>query len=116
MAALGISESEYILATGAQNLKWPDRQPDELTTLRARVQELEESHDDLNDVLQRIKSWCEAYPIDIFPEVKKEQWPAIHEALKPLGIPLDRIAASNMRHVVTQIAAMIPTPTRGQER
>jgi hypothetical protein len=41
MAALGISESEYILATGAQNLKWPDRQPDELTTLRAKVAELE---------------------------------------------------------------------------
>lgn len=41
MAALDVTESEYREATGAQNLNWPDESDSELTTLRARVQELE---------------------------------------------------------------------------
>ena len=37
------------------------------------------------------------YPTDVFPEVTSEQWAQVREAMTPLGFPLDRVSASNMR-------------------
>ena len=77
--------------------------------LKQRIAELEAKCDQQDDVLQKIRSWCEAYPLDIFPEPTKEEWQEIHSTLKrELGIPLDRIAASNMRHVINGVAALLP--------
>jgi hypothetical protein len=49
------------------------------------------------DALERIVQWCEAYPIDIFPE---PDFKKAAELLKTGGITLDAVAASCMRHVV----------------
>lgn len=53
--------------------------------------------DDLEEALQRIVQWSEAYPIDIFPEpdLKKAR-----ELLASGGITLDAISAHCMRHIV----------------
>jgi len=56
------------------------------------------------DLLHRIKSWAQAYPLSIFPEpcFKKA-----HEILTANGMTLDAVSASNMRHVITQVQKMI---------
>lgn len=53
--------------------------------------------DELVEALQRIVSWSEAYPIDVFPEpdLKKAR-----ELLAAGGITIDAISAHCMRHVV----------------
>jgi hypothetical protein len=51
---------------------------------------------DLEEAMQRIKDWADAYPLDMFPE---PNWPHVHEVLLKEGMSLDRISASNMRHV-----------------
>jgi len=53
--------------------------------------------DRYEEALQRIVSWSEAYPLDIFPEPDLEK---VKELLKAGGITLDSVAAHCMRHVV----------------
>jgi hypothetical protein len=56
------------------------------------------------DLLHRIKSWAQAYPLSIFPE---PDFKKAHEVLTANGITLDAISASNMRHVITQVQKMV---------
>lgn len=70
---------------------------EELAKYERRVEQLE-------DVLRRIRSWCEAYPVDVFPE---PDYAASRKALEDAGLSLDRISADCMRHVVTKIGEMI---------
>jgi hypothetical protein len=51
----------------------------------------------LEDALERIVQWSEAYPLDIFPV---PDWKKAAELLKAGGITLDAISAHCMRHVV----------------
>lgn len=74
---------------------------DEVIALRERV-------DAQGEILHRIKQWSEAYPIDVFPEPNLKN---ARNALLSAGETLDAVSAYAMRHVVTKIAAMIPTPT-----
>lgn len=53
--------------------------------------------DELEEALQRIVQWSEAYPIDIFPE---PDFKKVRELLAAGGITIDSVSASNMRHVV----------------
>lgn len=53
--------------------------------------------DGLEDALNRIVQWSEAYPIDIFPEPDLEKARSLLEAG---GITLDAVSAHCMRHVV----------------
>lgn len=62
-----------------------------------RIEEMEE-------ILQKIKTWCEAYPLTVFPEPNFEK---VREALKEKGMTLDSVAASNMRHVLKGIKDII---------
>lgn len=55
-----------------------------------RIEELEEA-------LQKIVSWSEAYPLDIFPEPDLKRARALLEAG---GITLDAVSAHCMRHVI----------------
>jgi hypothetical protein len=48
-------------------------------------------------VLHRIISWCDAYPLDVFPE---PDFKKARELLEAGGITLDSVSASNMRHVI----------------
>ena len=56
------------------------------------------------EALEKVLQWAEAYPVSVFPEVPKEDWARIHEVLKAAGLSLDRVSASNMRHVITRVA------------
>lgn len=51
----------------------------------------------LEEALQRIVQWSEAYPLDIFPE---PDWKKAGELLRAGGITLDAVSAHCMRHVV----------------
>ena len=57
-----------------------------------------------DDVLRKIKDWCRAYPLEVFPEpdLKKAA-----KVLKEAGMTLDSISASNMRHVLKGIQKII---------
>ncbi len=54
----------------------------------------------LHDGMQRLVEWSKAYPLDVFPE------PDLKDArvgLASVGITLDQVSASSMRHVVTRV-------------
>ena len=51
----------------------------------------------MQDALERIVQWSEAYPTDIFPE---PDWTLAREALAVAGITLDSVSAHAMRHVI----------------
>jgi|HubBroStandDraft_3_1064219.scaffolds.fasta_scaffold2841541_1 hypothetical protein len=53
------------------------------------------------EALERIVQWSEAYPLDVFPE---PDWKRAGDLLRAGGMTLDAISASNMRHVVEQVA------------
>ena len=65
-----------------------------------KMSELEE----LQDKMHRIKTWINAYPLNVFPE---PDFKKAHEVLKQNGMTLDAITASNMRHVLNGIKAII---------
>lgn len=56
----------------------------------------------LEEGAEVLDGWRRAYPLDIFPEV--EDWDEVRKALEGIGVTLDRVSASNMRHVVTKLA------------
>lgn len=53
--------------------------------------------DELEEALQRIQQWSEAYPLDIFPEPDLKKARALLEAG---GITLDAVSAHCMRHCI----------------
>lgn len=71
---------------------------DERCTLCKEVDE------NIQDKLAKIVQWIEAYPLEVFPEpdLKKAA-----KVLKENGMTLDAISASNMRHVLNGIKAII---------
>tara|TARA_R110002094_G_scaffold54390_7_gene65609 strand:- start:4112 stop:4663 length:552 start_codon:yes stop_codon:yes gene_type:complete len=114
LAAIGVTEDEYREIHPDANINWPQQsvlmnsihtcsyhcnrpecikaQRDEL---RDSLAAAEADAGRYQDVLQKIQSWCEAYPLDVFPE------PDWSEVKDKLGAKLlSRVSASNMRHVV----------------
>jgi len=63
-----------------------------------------EEYDHLMDKLERIKQWCAAYPLEVFPE---PDFKKAAKVLKENGMTIDAISASNMRHVLTGIQDII---------
>ena len=74
----------------------------ELEAFAKLVAAKEREHYD--NLFEKIKNWCEAYPIEVFPE---PDFCKAHEVLKANGMTLDAISASNMKHVITQVQKMI---------
>ena len=72
-----------------------------LLSTRAEFAAATAERDKANDLLQEIESWCNAYPLDIFPE---PDFKVVRELLKAGGITLDCVSASNMRHVLKGVA------------
>lgn len=72
---------------------------------QARVERLEEA-------LQRIVQWADAYPLDVFlePDFKK-----VSKVLKASGLSLDQVSASNMRHVVKGVGNIARAAVNGSE-
>lgn len=58
----------------------------------------------LRDKMHEIRTWVNAYPLDIFPEPDFEK---AHKVLRQNGMSLDAISASNMRHVLDGIKKII---------
>jgi hypothetical protein len=71
-----------------------------------RIEELEEA-------LQRIETWGDAYPRDIFlpPDLKKAR-----ELLAAGGMTLDAVAADCMRHVAENVAKISTAALKAGER
>jgi DNA repair exonuclease SbcCD ATPase subunit len=66
--------------------------------------ELYEQAETLQERLDQIRTWCDAYPLDIFPE------PDLKEARRLLetgGMTLDAVSAQAMRHVLNGIRIII---------
>ena len=74
--------------------------------LRDKVKELEAENEQLEDTHHQILTWCKAYPLDIFPE---PDFKLAREGLKAVGITIDAVSASNMRHVLRGIESIIET-------
>lgn len=51
-------------------------------------------------LLDAVEQWNKAYPLGIFPEPDMDK---AHKVLKENDMTLDEVAASCMRHVVTQL-------------
>jgi kynureninase len=77
----------------------------EVVASRKRIRELEEFIEEIDhqyEAMQRIKAWCDAYPVAVFPE------PDWVEVKDKLGNKLtSRVGASNMRYVVDGIKRII---------
>ena len=56
----------------------------------------------MEQALQRVLQWAEAYPIEIFRE---PDWARAAEVLDAAGLSLDAISASCIRRVLNEIAA-----------
>ena len=65
----------------------------------------------LEDCLRGIRAWCKAYPLGMFPE---PNWEEVTGLLQQGGIPLDRVSASLMRHVIKGVEIQI-TQALGDE-
>jgi hypothetical protein len=67
---------------------------DTIQSLEGHIEVLAEAH-------QRIMDWVRAYPLRAFPEPDMD---VARQALEARGLTLDCVSASNMRHVITQVA------------
>jgi hypothetical protein len=47
--------------------------------------------------------------LEVFPELSREDWARVAEVLKAAGLSLDRVSASNMRHVITRVGDIART-------
>ncbi len=65
-----------------------------------------EDVEEIKEKLHKIRQWCDAYPLDVFPEpdLKKAA-----DVLKANGITIDTISASNMRHVLNGVKKILDT-------
>lgn len=61
----------------------------------------------LRDVLTRILQWADAYPLDQFPEVQRQDWQRANALLAEKGISMSAMSASNMRHVLSGVRGMV---------
>lgn len=70
--------------------------------------EREEDHP-TDELVERLRQWMPAYPLDLWPEIDPAEWKVIDKVLADAGAPsLSRIAASNMRYVVTKLGEYLP--------
>jgi NTP pyrophosphatase (non-canonical NTP hydrolase) len=67
-----------------------------------KIDILEERNDELEEILARVKQWCEAYPIDLFIP---PDWDEVKEKLGDKL--LTRVSAANMRHITEGIVKVI---------
>lgn len=66
--------------------------------------QLREENYRMREALEKIATWQQAYPLDIFPEPDLKR---AHQVLKSFGMGIDGISASNMRHVLMGIKNIV---------
>lgn len=59
------------------------------------------------DGLRQVQEWAKAYPLEMFSEMSPEEWARAKDVLAGAGLSLDRISASNMRHVITKVNGLL---------
>ncbi len=82
----------------------------EIESLRSRLEAAEKVNERQEDALNRLQEWAKAYPLECFPE---PDFKKAHQLLLAGGMTLDAISASNMRHVITQVAAIVDEAQKG---
>jgi len=70
----------------------------------------------LREAMERIMEWSEAYPETVFVPPTSEQFKAAHEALKSIGMSLDKFSVDAMRHVVTGVGGIAKEVLKGGPR
>lgn len=71
--------------------------------LNERAEAIERICQSRGDALADIQRWAKAYPLSVFPEMSDEDWKRASDVLAGAGLSLDRISASNMRHVLEKL-------------
>ena len=72
----------------------------QLLAAEATIKAQNDALEKVRDTAHRISQWCAAYPLDIFPE---PDFKLARKGLKSVGITMDAVSASNMRHVLKGI-------------
>jgi hypothetical protein len=72
--------------------------------LRKQILTLEQRNELLEAALEKVLTWSKAYPLDVFPEPDMK---FARQLLEAGGLTIDAVSASNMRHVLTRIKAII---------
>lgn len=75
--------------------------------LRAYELGVAEEHERMRDVLVRLHQWADAYPMEVFPEVLRQEWQQANEVLAQAGLSMSRMSASNMRHVINGVRKLV---------
>ena len=100
---------EHYKSLMEENPKWLGTQGQEImqhyAALEAKLSKMEEA-------LEKIIQWSEAYPLDVFPEPDFEK---VAKVLKDNGMTLAAVSASNMRHVITEVAGMAREALAGDD-
>lgn len=68
------------------------------------IDEVDSQIEEMSDKLHKIRQWCEAYPLDVFPE---PDFKKAAKVLKEHDMTIDAISASNMRHVLNGIKKIL---------
>lgn len=66
------------------------------------------------DVLERLQQWADAYPVEVFPEVLRQDWQRANEVLAQAGLSMTRMSASNMRHVISGVRKLVDEGLKAQ--
>ena len=80
--------------------------------MRGEIERLTKERDEAYEALEEIKTWSEAYPLNIFPE---PDFKKAHEVLKSNGMTLDSISASSMRHVLNGMIHIVNRALKAKE-
>lgn len=80
---------------------------EQIRLLNAQAERFERGWYLRGDALEKLRDWADAYPVAVFPEITEEEWKRAAEVLNAAGLSLDRISASNMRHVLSQTRKIV---------
>jgi hypothetical protein len=86
--------------------------PDRIRRILDRLDAAEKANERQEDALTRLQEWARAYQLECFPE---PDFKKAHQLLLAGGMTLDAISASNMRHVITQVAAIVDEAQKGTQ-
>lgn len=81
-----------------------------ISKLQEQLKALEAEIALLRTALEKIDNWAKTYPLKAFPE---PDFKKVAEVLKAAGLSLDAVSASNMRHVVVGIKAIVEQALKG---
>lgn len=78
-----------------------------IDNLEKKNEELADKIDELEDDIHKVINWCKAYPTDIFPEPKKEDWIIATKILKDSGYHLVNFSLGFTRYVLEGIEKIL---------